>query len=197
MPLLFIRRLFYWGVIVNVLFQAGLLLFTGTTFTLFFYGMTAASFAFVSWPVKPVSVAYRRGQTFAKFVKIFGLIDVDKRFVWAAYPATDSPTKTETDANGWLHLFTGDQVYSGFRALRMIILLNPVTYFAIAAAIAAAGDVAGWTALYRRLIVTASLVLLMPPLAWIADTLTGGGEVQAPVPGSLILSDSHTHLRRI
>jgi hypothetical protein len=90
-------------------------------------------------------------------------LDVDKRFVWTA----------ANDANCWLSVIAGNQVYRGFRALRMIVLLNPLTYFVIAAAIAAAGDVSGWAALYRRLIVTACLILLMPPLAWLADTLTG------------------------
>ena len=88
---------------------------------------------------------------------------MDKRFVWTA----------ADDANRWLNVIAGNQVYSGFRALRMIVLLNPLTYFVIAAAIAAAGDISGWAVLYRRLIVTACLVLLMPPLAWLADTLTG------------------------
>jgi hypothetical protein len=162
-PLLFIRKYFRWAVIFNVLFQASLLLFTGTTFTLFFYSMTAASLAFVTWPASPVSAAYRRGHPFARLVGIINFLDVDKRFVWTA----------ADDANPWLNVIAGNQVYSGFRALRMIVLLNPLTYFVIAAAIAAAGDVSGWAVLYRRLIVTACLVLLMPPLAWLADTLTG------------------------
>ena len=48
----------------------------------------------------------------------------------------------------------------------MIVLLNPLTYMAIAAAIAVApeGPVA---AAYRRIVVAVCLVFLMPPLAWI------------------------------
>ena len=161
-PLLFIRKYFRWAVILNVLFQSSLLLFTGTTFTLFFYSMAAASFAFVTWPASPVSAAYRRGHSVARLTGIIKFLDADKRFVWTA----------ADDTNGWLNVSAGDQVYSGFGALRMIVLLNPLTYFVIAAAIAA-GDVSGWAVLYRRLIVTTCLVLLMPPLAWLADTLTG------------------------
>jgi hypothetical protein len=167
-PLLFIRKYFHWAVILNLLFQSSLLLFTGTTFTLFFYSMAAASFAFVTWPASPVSAVYRRGHSFARLAGIIKSLDVDKRFVWTA----------ADDTNGWLNVSAGDQVYSGFGALRMIVLLNPLTYFVIAAAIAAAGDVSGWAVLYRRLIVTACLVLLMPPLAWLADTLTGVKEVK-------------------
>jgi len=69
-----------------------------------------------------------------------------------------------------LEVQAGRKVYSGFRALRMIVLLNPITYFAIAVSIAALGDVPGPAALFRRVIVGTCLVLLMPPLAWLADT---------------------------
>ena len=51
----------------------------------------------------------------------------------------------------------------------MIVLYNPITWFVIAAAIAAVEYVPGPAALYRRLIVGAALVLLMPPLAYVAD----------------------------
>lgn len=47
---LLVPRLVPYALWINVLFQVGLLEFTGTTFTLFFYGMTAATLAFVSWP---------------------------------------------------------------------------------------------------------------------------------------------------
>src|SRR5262249_44059700 len=40
-PAIFIPRLQYWAICANILFQSGLLLFTGTTFTLFFYSMSA------------------------------------------------------------------------------------------------------------------------------------------------------------
>ena len=38
------------GMWANALFQAGLLLFTGTTFTMFFYAMQSASLVFARWP---------------------------------------------------------------------------------------------------------------------------------------------------
>src|SRR5439155_19528820 len=57
-PAIFIPRLQYWTVCANILFQSGLLLFTGTTFTLFFYSMSAASLAFITWPAGPVTTLY-------------------------------------------------------------------------------------------------------------------------------------------
>ncbi len=149
-PCILIPRLNYWAVIGNIIFQSGLLLFTGTTFTLFFYGMTAASLAFVTWPEGQVEVRYER-----EWVRrFFQSWDVDGRFRW-------------TPGDG-LQLAIGDKVYSRFRALRMMVLLNPITYIAIATSIAALDN-----ALARRLIVGTCLVLLMPPLAWLADLCLG------------------------
>ena len=83
-----------------------------------------------------------------------------------------------TDDQDSLALSLGDRVYSGFRAVRMLLLLNPITYIVIAASIAVLGDWAGPAVLYRRLIVLISLVVLMPPLAWILDMLIRGQKSQ-------------------
>jgi hypothetical protein len=168
-PCILIPRLYYWAIIFNSLFQASLLLFTGTTFTLFFYGMTAASLAFVEWPAEPLLVTYDRTRRFPNVAKRFlSWWDVDKRFVW-----------TPCEAKCPLSLVMGDKIYSGFRALRMTLLLTPVTYFAIAGAIAACETVP-IAPLIRRLIVAVSLLLLMPPLAWLADKFFGD-----PNPGTV------------
>ncbi len=84
-------------------------------------------------------------------------------------------------AEGRLQLSVGNRMYSRFRALRMLLLLNPVTYFAIAAVIAGCENVP-FAPLIRRLVVTFSLLLLLPPLAWLADKFFGEGDPQ-PVRG--------------
>jgi len=156
-PCLFISRLNALAIAANVLFQASLLLFTGATFTLFFYSMTAASLGLVTWPASPVSVFYDPTSALAKF---FAAWDLDRRFLW---------TKSQSALG--LHVVVGDTVYRGFRAFQMILLLNPITYFAIASAIAV-GDLTGSAALYRRLIVAASLLLLMPPVSLVSHLET-------------------------
>ena len=162
-PCLLIPGLYYWGILANIFFQSSLLLFTGTTFTLFFYSMTAASLAFVNWPIDPVPVLYNADSKFGRRTrKFFQPWDLDRLFLWKAY----EPGVTATNP---LHLLLGDKSLSGFRAIRMMVLLNPISYFAIAIAIAALGDLPGPAVLGRRLIVATCLVLLMPPLAWIAD----------------------------
>ncbi|HUS08228.1 MAG TPA: HTTM domain-containing protein [Bryobacteraceae bacterium] len=181
-PCLLIPSLQYWAILANIFFQSSLLLFTGTTFTLFFYSMTAASLAFFSWPSAPVPVYYDPDRKMTQRIKsFFSAWDMDGLFHWLPQRYGQQPLVVQV----------GDKVYSGFRALRMMILLNPITYFAIAGSIAALGDLPGPAVLYRRLIVSVSLLLLMPPLAWIADRLAGATRLPESVgsPGS---ADVHT-----
>jgi hypothetical protein len=164
-PCILIPGFFEWAIILNVLFQASLMLFTGTTFTVFFYSMTAASLAFVEWPTEPVAVTYKPNRASASAAqRFFSSWDLDKRLLWIP-------------AESGLQFSIGSRVYSGFRALRMLLLLNPITYMVITAAIAGCESVPH-APLIRRLVVTFSLLLLMPPLAWVADKLFGGGDRQ-------------------
>jgi hypothetical protein len=163
-PAIFISRLYPVAVCANLFFQSSLMLFTGTTFTLFFYSMSAASLAFVRWPTEKVAVHYDPGSAMARLRGFFAAWDVDGRFEWT--PGTH-------DARHWLEVSSSNRAYRGFRALRMLILLNPLTWMTISGLIAVAPEVPG-TATYRRLIVGVSLCLLMPPLAWIMDRFCAG-----------------------
>jgi hypothetical protein len=182
-PCLLIPPLQYRAVLANIFFQASLLLFTGTTFTLFFYSMTAASFAFYIWPEEPAPVLYDASKQMTQRIKsFFSIWDLDRILRWLPQGSSDAAGDSVplSGARSPLILVVGQKVYTGFRALRMMILLCPLTYFVIAGSIAAFGDLPGvQAAFFRRLIVAVSLVLLMPPLAWIADMLTGGPESHA------------------
>src|SRR3954447_493539 len=109
-PCLLIPSLQYWAVLANIFFQATLLLFTGTTFTLFFYSMTACSFAFFAWPAEPVTVFYRSD----RLKQFFSAWDVDGLFRWVPQDRVVEQIQVNT----------GDRTYSGFRAIRMLFLLN-------------------------------------------------------------------------
>jgi hypothetical protein len=168
-PFLLLPRLYFWGVLLNVLFQCGLCLFVGNTFTLFFYGMNAASFAFVTWPENEMIVTYYPGTRVGKILKTFlERLDLDGRFRWQA--------GEEQVASAFpLRLAVGKCSYTGARALRMIVLYNPLTYLIFTALMAVSGnhETLG-LAIYRRVLVATALVLLLPPLAWIVDRLSGG-----------------------
>ncbi|HEY3837087.1 MAG TPA: HTTM domain-containing protein [Bryobacteraceae bacterium] len=173
-PCILIASLNYWAVIGNIFFQSSLLLFTGTTFTLFFYSMTACSLAFVTWPDAPLRVIYDPARKLtALFHSISDRLDFDRRFIW-------------TPGGVNLQLSAGDKSYTGFSAARMIVLYNPATWFILAGCISACDDLPGPAALYRRVIVGAALVLLMPPLAYVADRWRTGSETDPrAIPHSL------------
>jgi len=162
-PCLFIPRLYYWAIIANVLFQSSLVLFTGTTFTLFFYSMTAASLAFVTWPAGP-TVLYNPRSSFAQRAKrFFQKWDFDSRFVW-----------TESENKFQVQVCNTD--YTGFRAIWMLVLLNPVTYLIIAGSIAILDNFPENAAVFRRLLVAGWLTLLLPALSWLLNKLFRTGQ---------------------
>jgi hypothetical protein len=165
-PSLLIPRLYFWGALLNILFQCGLCLFVGNTFTLFFYGMNAASFAFVTWPSSQMTVSYKPGRD-AMLGRFLTWIDLDHRLAWT--PLEESASVTGAIP---LKLVAEGKSYAGLNALRMIVLFNPVTYFVFTAAMAASGykETSG-LAIYRRTLLGVALVFLLPPLTWIADRL--------------------------
>jgi hypothetical protein len=175
-PLLLVPRLQFWGNLANILFQSGLLFFTGSTFSLFFYGMTAASLSFVTWPQAPIRVLYDPASQLAlRARRLLEGWDFDQLFRWTqdtAYQA--APDGRDIGDPSAVQLRVGDKIYRGFQALRMIILFNPVTYLVLAGAVAGAGYLPA-PDITRRLIVGLSLVILLPPLAWMADTILGQG----------------------
>ena len=162
-PAILIRRLYPVAIYANILFQAGLLLFTGTTFTLFFYSMTAVSLAFVTWPEGPLAVQYDADCRFTAAARTFlQRWDLEGMFLWTPRPSRPA-------SRSWLSFQSGSKTYCGFRAMRMIVLFNPLTYMTIAGLIAAISNVSN-SAPYLRVFVGFCLLVLMPPLAWIADT---------------------------
>src|SRR4051794_24521597 len=180
-PCLFVPKLNTLAVFSNVLFQAMLCLFTGTTFTLFFYSMTASSLAFVRWPDQPAPVFYDPSRKLSHLARrFFTSWDLDRTFNW-------TPLESAPAGGSWIYLFAGRTVYSGFRALQVIFLLNPITYFILAAVIGSLESTpADVGALLRRVIVGGSLLLLTPPIAWILDRFTGRGNLTSEaVPGPL------------
>lgn len=184
-PFLLLPRLYFWGVLLNVLFQCGLCLFVGNTFTLFFYGMNAASFAFVTWPQNEMIVTYYPGMRPGKNLKaLFERLDLDGRFRWQASEARVASALP-------LRLAVEGRSYTGACALRMIVLYNPLTYLIFTALMAVSGnhETLG-LAIYRRLLVGMALVLLLPPFAWMVDRLSGRGSSSSEISTTKIAHTS-------
>jgi predicted DCC family thiol-disulfide oxidoreductase YuxK len=157
------------GIWFSLLLHSGMLLFTGSTFTLFFYGMTAAMLAFVEWPAGPLTVIYDGDCGFCERTRRwFGRLDLEGTFRWlpsqsgagAAYGITGEMARQR------VYLAAGGKVYSGFRAFRMMLLYNPAAYLVAYAVLAApgAGD-----SKFRNVTVAALLVLFSPLFAPVGE----------------------------
>ena len=78
-----LRPLYPVGIWLSILLHSGMLLFTGSTFTLFFYGMTAAMLVFVDRPTEPMTVVYDGDCSFCNKARRFlERLDLDRTFVW-------------------------------------------------------------------------------------------------------------------
>jgi predicted DCC family thiol-disulfide oxidoreductase YuxK len=159
-----VKRWFYWGVLTSILFQSSLMLFTGTTFTMFFYATQAALLMFIEWPREQWLVIYDGDCGFCtRTKKWFDRFDLEGLFTWRPYQSGAGLAHgiSDVEASERLYLVAGATIYSGFSAFRRMLLFNPLTYFAMAILIATPpGD----ASLYRRIVVSALLIFFLPPL---------------------------------
>lgn len=129
-----VRRL--WGAAVwgNILFQSAMLLFTGDTFTMFFYAMTAASLAFVEWPGQ-ATVIYDGDCGFCNQTKQWWeRWDLDRVLEWTPLQSGAGARYgiAESELQRRLYLVTGGRICAGFAAFKKMALYNPITYFVMA-----------------------------------------------------------------
>jgi len=157
-----VRRAYPVGIWFSLLLHSGMLLFTGSTFTLFFYGMSAATLAFVEWPAAPLTVIYDGDCGFCESTRRwFERIDLEGMFRWLPYQSGAGTAHgiTREMAQQRVHLAIGGKVYSGFRAFRQMLLYNPAAYLVVYTMLAApgAGD-----SKFRNVTVAALLVVFSP-----------------------------------
>lgn len=144
---LLVPRLVPWALVVNTLFQVGLLEFTGTTFTLFFYGMQAATLAFVTWPDTLSIEADDRKVRHRLLRRVLRCFDPDGLQHW----------QTSTAADRLRLQLGGGKVSTGFAVVQRLLLFSPVFWLAMTVLLARAPD-----ALSRRLLVAGVLVFFIP-----------------------------------
>lgn len=139
---LFVPRLVMPALWLNALFQIGLLMFTGGTFTLFFYAMNAAALAFLSWPETiPVSCPPSRLPRWGWL----RWLDVDGLQAWRVDPGVTA-----------LHWEAPAARYSGLGAALRLLLFTPIFWFLLTAALAFLPSAES-----RRILVGAALALIL------------------------------------
>jgi predicted DCC family thiol-disulfide oxidoreductase YuxK len=160
---LLIPRLYPIGMWASILLQCGLLEFTGSTFTMFFFAMQAAMLAFVAWPREQWTVLWDGECGFcARSKRIFEAVDFDGLFAWAPYQSGFGRKHgvSDEDAQQRMYLFTPMETLGGFRAWRKMLLFTSATYFVLAVLIAGAPAGAVW---WRRIVVGGALLFFSPP----------------------------------
>ncbi|HLJ14320.1 MAG TPA: DCC1-like thiol-disulfide oxidoreductase family protein [Bryobacteraceae bacterium] len=137
-----VRRLFPLGIWLSILLHSGMVFFTGSTFTMFFYAMTASMLVFISWPESPLTVIYDGDCGFCTRTKQwFERFDLDGLFHWRTY-ASEAGIASGIfahDAAQRVYLIDGARIYAGFRAFRMLVLYNPISYLLVYALVASEG----------------------------------------------------------
>ena len=169
--LLLLRPLYAVGIWLSILLHSGMLLFTGSTFTLFFYGMTAAMLAFVDWPSEPMTVIYDGDCGFCnKARRFFERMDLEKAFRWERSQAAELECFgiTPEMARERAYLVGVGRVYGGFRAFRAMLLYNPAVYVVTYIVLAAPGP---RDSNFRNVLVVILLVLFSPLLTPVGEAL--------------------------
>jgi predicted DCC family thiol-disulfide oxidoreductase YuxK len=157
-----------YGASMSIVLQCGFLLFTGSTFNMFFFAMQAAAFSFLSWPARPLEVLYDGTCGFCDWWREqFARLDFDRLFVWLPYQSGSGRAQgiREELASRRLQLVPpGGQVLEGFHAIRRMLVFTPVFWMAILALIATDG---AFEALRRKIIVAGTLFFFSPLANWI------------------------------
>ncbi|MDX1981376.1 MAG: DCC1-like thiol-disulfide oxidoreductase family protein [Bryobacteraceae bacterium] len=161
--LLAVPRWMKWGVIISVILQSGFLLFTGTTFTMFFYGMQAAMAVFLIWPQQPLKVIWDGTCGFCAWTKTqVERLDLEGVFQWLPYQSGEGRAHgiTNEAAAQRMQLVTRTgKVLEGFHAFRHMLFYIPLFWFTLVALIALApADASTW----RRLVVATTLLFFSP-----------------------------------
>jgi predicted DCC family thiol-disulfide oxidoreductase YuxK len=163
--LLLIPRTRLFAVFVSVIIlQCGFLLFTGSTFGMFFFAMQAAAFCFLPWPVKSMEVIFDGTCGFCDWCREqIERLDFDKLFSWVPYQSGRGRAFGISDeaAARRLQLVTPEgRVLEGFVAFRRMLAYTPAFWMAIFAllAVARGQSAPAW----RRIVVVGTLIYFSP-----------------------------------
>ncbi len=129
-----VQRLWPLAIWLGILFHAAMTVFSGITFVLFFYVAPAAYLAFARWPRTTMEVIYDGDCGIcAKTKRWFEALDLEGAFRWTAHQSgvCERLGIPIGAARARLQLVVGEDgpVAEGFRAFKLMLLYNPLTYF--------------------------------------------------------------------
>jgi len=159
---LLFRRTRHWAIFTGLCLSLGMNVLTERTFGVFFYAMPICYLAFIDWPRSNPTVLYDGDCGFCFRTRGWmERFDLEKIFVWKPFQlAKDLYGISPEDLRKRLYLVADEKKYSGFGAFKMMLLYNPITYFAMLIALMMPQSVY----LHRRSWVAIFLVLFFSPL---------------------------------
>lgn len=156
-------RLWPFAIWLGIGFHAAMTVFTGITFVLFLYVAPAAYFAFARWPRKRTEVIYDGDCGIcAKTKRWFEAFDFEGAFRWTPYQSGIGDRfgiSREALAERLHVVVDGERIADGFRAFKLMLLFNPVTWFVLLAVLLGLHWGPGWA---RSLAIVGMIGFFLP-----------------------------------
>lgn len=128
-----VPRLYPIAIWVSLLFHFGLMEFTGSTFTMFFYAMESAMLVFATWPREMTVIFDGDCGICNKIVGWLHRADFEGAFriepLQSGIGARWSIAREALEKR--LHFVADGRVTAGFRACKLIVLYNPAFYLVV------------------------------------------------------------------
>jgi hypothetical protein len=144
-----IRKLVPVGIVLVIAYHSSLFLVTGTTFTMFWFSLTAACVALVEWPAVAPSVKYSEDGRLARIVRLLQRLDFGHAFAW------------EQSSGSELELVGGERRFSGRQALARVVLYHPTLYMIFYALAAIQEPARRWAAVVALAVAAYAAVVLV------------------------------------
>ncbi|HUQ65718.1 MAG TPA: DUF393 domain-containing protein [Flavitalea sp.] len=134
-------------IFLGVGFHFALAVVTGRTFGWFFPMLVVSYASLIRWPINPIQVLYDGDCGFCQKTKMFmKKLDFDNFFNWTPFQfVNDHHGLTTEQLKDKLHLIVDNQIFSGFRAFRAMIIYNPLSYLFFIVLLAALSPAGAFT----------------------------------------------------
>jgi predicted DCC family thiol-disulfide oxidoreductase YuxK len=164
-------KTYSWAIWLGAAFHTALLFFVNSLFGMFYFAILATYLVFVDWPEAPVEVLYDGDCGFCDRTRqLFETLDLNHVFTWIPFQSTDRwHGVSEQQLREKVHLFSGDKVYSGFSAFKVLVLFNPLVYFCYIVILARQPN----SLQYDRWLAPVVLAVFTPWLSPIGDAVYG------------------------
>ena len=128
-----VPRWYTWSIWLGAAYHTTLLLVMNSTFGMFYYAMLASYLAFVEWPRAPLQVRYDEDHgPWGRSLTRLQRLDTGRVFNWIAFDSNQKENgvlQPHPHPPGRLLVLDDGKSYSGFAALKRILLFTPFVYF--------------------------------------------------------------------